>query len=106
MRLHQPVTLLKEKMQNAAGLIALILKAIKCPIGQRHPDTFIEQCNMQDEIQAQPQIQTFPSRITIVRPENSECYTLINSQKSRIKKDYLGQAILKTQFKVVTGPYW
>ena len=103
--MRPPLTFLKEKMQNAAGLIALKLKAIKSSTDQRHLNTPIIRCNTEDETQAQTQ--TFPSRSIIVRPENSECYTLINSSKLRVKKaNYLGQAILKTQSKVAMEPYW
>jgi hypothetical protein len=100
-----PLTLLKDKMHDATDLFLLKLRAIKCLTGQICPNRFMEQCNTQDGIQTQTQ--TFTGRSIIARPENSEYYTLINSPKSRVKKvDYLGQAILKTQSKVVTGPYW
>ena len=100
-----PITSLKEKMQNAAGLIAFKLKAISCPTGQRCLNTPIKKCNTQDEPQThETQTQTFPGRSMTARPEY---YTLINSPKLRvIKADYLGQAILKTQYKVVIEPYW
>jgi hypothetical protein len=97
------VTFLKEMIQNAAGSITLKLKAIKCPTGQRCQNALMRDCNIQTETQTL----TIPSRSTIVRPENAECYTLINSSKLRVKRaDYLGKAILKTQSKVVMEPYW
>jgi hypothetical protein len=99
-----PLTLLKDKMHDASDLFLVKLKAIKCLTGQICPNGFMEQCNTQGGIHTQAQ--TFTGR-SIARPENPEYYALINSPKSRVKKaDYLGQAILKTQSKVVTGPYW
>lgn len=92
------VSFLKEMMQNAAGSIALKIKAIKCATDKRCQNAFIRHCNMQDGTQTQ----TFPSRRIIVRPE--KCYTLINSSKLSVKRaDYLGQAILKTQSKEQGG---
>jgi hypothetical protein len=100
------LALFKERMHDTAGLIATKLKAIKCPTGWRDLITSAGQCNTHTQAQAQTQIQTFPDR-RIARSVNPKCYTLINSPESRVRKaDYLGQAILKAQSKVVTEPYW
>jgi hypothetical protein len=94
------LTLLKEKVQIVTGLISFTLKEIKCPKNQRHQNKFVEHRSTRGIIQTQTQ--TFPGRNTIVRSEDTKNYTLINYHKLGVRKaDYLGQAILKTQSKVV-----
>jgi hypothetical protein len=94
---------LRKKMQRAANLISLKLKAVAFPTDKRAQTTFGELRSTGSKIRIQ---RTLPDR-RIARSENSQYYTIINSSTSRKRKaDYLGQAILKAQSRVVTEQYW
>jgi hypothetical protein len=95
------VTLLKKKFLDAAKIILLEPRLVKYSRNQKESSTSVKQYCLQRDFH------THNSRKSKTRLRESQYYALINSPNLKVKKgDYLGQAILKTQARVMRESYW